>query len=115
MTYSAAWAAGSGAEMPVPRWPGAGESDWQVLQQIIVMAKPAHTVAELRWAEPRMRVNIQAFVGVDTVIGKYPTGVITDQGALGYDTVLGSPADCEPQPRMLVGSESRIGSTTLLN
>ncbi len=99
----------------VPRWPGAGDSDQQMLEQIIEMAKPAHTVAELRWAEPRLRVSLQAFVGVDTVIGKYPIGVIEGQGKLGYDTVLGSPGEEKARPSMKLGGHSSVGSTTVLN
>jgi phage tail-like protein len=99
----------------VPRWPGAGDSDFQSLQQIVEMTKPAHTLAEIRWAEPRLRVGIQAFVGVDTVLGKYPIGVIEGQGTLGYDTVLGVPGEQNKRPSLQVGRNATVGSTTVLN
>ena len=99
----------------VPRWPGATTSDQMALQQIIDIAKPAHTVGQLRWAEPRFRVGIQAYVGVDTVVGKYPQGVIEGQGQLGYDTVLGSPAEQKARPKVSVGRTTRLGCKMVLN
>jgi hypothetical protein len=61
-----------------------------------------------------MRVGVQAFVGVDTVVGKYPVGVIEGQGSLGYDTVLGVPGENKRRP-MEVGRNARVGSTSVLN
>jgi hypothetical protein len=99
----------------VPRWPSATESDRVALGQIIDMAKPAHTQAQLRWDEPRFRIGLQSFVGVDTVLGKYPVGMIEGQGKLGYDTVLGSPEKSTKRPSSSVGRSSRIGCNTVLN
>jgi phage tail-like protein len=99
----------------VPRRPGMTTSDEQALQQIIDMASPAFTVGTLQFAEPRMRVGLQAFIGVDTVIGKYPLGVIEGQGQLGYDTVLGNPSDAAIAPPLRVGSTTRLGCGTALN
>jgi hypothetical protein len=86
-----------------------------MLQQIIDMAKPAHTIGTLQWAEPRMRVGLQAFIGVDTIIGRYPLGVVEGQGQLGYDTVLGEPADANSPPSLGIGQNSRIGCNAVLN
>ena len=36
------------ADEIVPRWPGAAETDFQALKQIVNDAKPAHTEAEIR-------------------------------------------------------------------
>jgi phage tail-like protein len=99
----------------VPRWPGANDGDQQMLEQIIEMAKPAHTEAELRWAEPRFRAGVQAFVGVDTVIGEYPAGVIEGMGKLGYDTVLATPEERKMRPSMKLGGHATVGATTVLN
>jgi phage tail-like protein len=99
----------------VPRWAGATTSDEQALQQIIDMASPAFTVGTLQWAEPRMRVGVQAFIGVDTVIGRYPLGVIEGQGQLGYDTVLGNPSDEAIKPPLGVGRTTRLGCGAALN
>ena len=99
----------------VPRWPGATDSDLMSLEQIIEMAKPAHTLAQLQWEEPRFRIGLQSFVGIDTVLAKYPVGVIEAQGKLGYDTVLGSPEKSMERPSSSVGRSSRIGCNTVLN
>jgi hypothetical protein len=99
----------------VPRWRGATETDRLALEQIIEMAKPAHTQAQLRWDEPRFRIGLQSFVGVDTVLSKYPVGVIEGQGQLGYDTVLGSPEKSTERPSSSLGRSSRIGCNTVLN
>ena len=98
----------------VPRWPGAGPADQQSLEQIIEMAKPAHTVADFEWSEPRLRIGLQSFVGIDTVISKYPVGVIEGQGKLGYDTVLGTPGGERGRTTMSVGRNSAIGCNSVL-
>jgi phage tail-like protein len=98
----------------VPRWPGAGEAELANLQKIVALAQPAHTVATVQWAEPRFRIGIQSFVGVDTMIADYPLGVVEGQGTLGYDTVLGTPGQAATPP-MRVGRESTIGTSTRLN
>jgi phage tail-like protein len=102
-------------QVVVPRWPGATEADELRLQEIIDKSKPAHTIGTLRWAEPRMRVGLQAFIGVDTVIGKYPVGVIEGEGQLGYDTVLGTPSSSTTRPPIRVGQTSRVGGGAMLN
>lgn len=98
----------------VPRWRGAGDAELANLRQIVALAQPAHTVAEVRWVEPRFRIGIQSFVGIDTMIGDYPLGVVEGQGTLGYDTVLGTPGEAAAPP-MRVGRESMVGTTTRLN
>jgi len=99
----------------VTRWPGASDADFQNLQQIVAMAQPAHTKATIQWAEPRFRIGIQSFVGVDTIVGRYPVGVVEGQGTLGYDTVLGVPGEQGAQRAIRVGGNSRVGSSFLLN
>jgi len=99
----------------VPRWSGATDTDQMALQQVIDTAKPAHTQAQLRWDEPRFRIGLQSLVGVDTVLAKYPVGMIEGQGSLGYDTILGSPEESTKRPSSSVGRSSRIGCNTVLN
>jgi phage tail-like protein len=97
----------------VPQWPGAGQPEQLALQQIIDMAKPAHTLAEFQWAEPKLRIGLQSFIGVDTVIAGYPSGIVEGQGKLGYDTVVsGSPV--QGHASMQVGRRSVIGCNTSL-
>jgi phage tail-like protein len=87
--------------------------DEQRLRRAIEREKPAHTIYDLHLVEARFRIGVQATVGLDTVLGCYPTVHLTcptrecqlppsrRRGpSLGYNTVLSrSPA----QPRDPVG------------
>jgi phage tail-like protein len=84
----------------------------QTLERIIEMAKPAHALGHLRLVRPRFRVGVQSFLGMDTMIGAYPEGVVEGTSKLGADSVLGQSVEEEGPPRMRVGTLSRIGSTT---
>lgn len=99
----------------VPRWSGASDADFENLQQIVARSQPAHTKATIQWAEPRFRIGIQSFVGVDTIVGRYPVGVVEGQGTLGYDTVLGVPGEQGAQRAIRVGGNARVGSSFFLN
>jgi len=99
----------------VPRWLGASDADLQNLQQIVQMAQPAYTEATIQWAEPRFRIGIQSFIGVDTIIARYPLGVVEGQGTLGYDTVLGVPGEQGAERAIRVGGNARVGATFVLN
>jgi phage tail-like protein len=94
--------------------PGAGALERQTVERIVEMAKPAHTEAKVYVTDPRFRVGVQSFIGVDTVIGRYPEGVFEGQGKLGVDTVLNAGAEKCP-PRMRIGKTSRLGSGTVMN
>lgn len=86
----------------------------RTLERIIEMARPAHAQGDLQVTEGRMRIGIQSFVGVDTVISDYPQGVVEGERRLGFDAVL-SPSEEEANPpAMRVGTRTRIGATTLL-
>lgn len=104
----------------------AGEAQRPILERIIDMARPAHTQGVLNLIQPRFRIGIQATIGVDTLIGDYPQGVVlTHQAAtttaatggskLGYDTILGQSPDEAGPPTLRVGTTSRIGSGTLID
>jgi phage tail-like protein len=97
----------------VPKWSGAGQAERLALQEIIDIAKPAHTLAEFQWAQPRLRIGLQSFIGVDTVIAGYPSGVVEGQGKLGFDTVLNEPV-ARWHPSMQIGRRSVIGCNTSL-
>jgi hypothetical protein len=89
------------------------DADRSAIQRIIDMSKPAHTQCVLELVEPRFRVGIQASIGLDTAIGRYPTGVREGDATLGYDAVLQDSPDEPAQPRFRVGVRSRLGSTVL--
>ncbi len=99
----------------VPLRQGGSETQQQTLARIVEMAKPAHTQGTVRIVEPRFRVGIQSCIGLDTVIGQYPDPVVTGEGQLGYDTMLGPSADEAAPPTMRVGVRARIGSSTLID
>jgi phage tail-like protein len=83
-----------------------------VLERIVENAKPAHTAGAVQLLRPRFRVGVQAFIGLDTVVGRYPAGAAAGEMKLGYDSVLAE-GDCG-QPEMRVGSRARIGASTRL-
>lgn len=87
----------------------------RTLERIIEMAKPAHTMGDLQVTEGRLRIGIQSFIGVDTIISDYPAGVVEGTRRLGFDAVLGQSEDEATPPAMRVGVRSRIGSGTALS
>lgn len=87
----------------------------QALERVVALAKPAHTAHIIEYVYPRFRVGLQALIGVDSVVGRYPAGVIEGHGSLGSDTVLGLSAGEAMSATMRVGSHSRIGSTTVMD
>lgn len=86
----------------------------RTLERIIEMAKPAHAQGGLQVTEGRLRIGIQSFVGVDTIISDYPQGVVEGERRLGFDAVLSPSEDEATPPAMRVGVRTRIGATTLL-
>jgi phage tail-like protein len=70
---------------------------------VVEREKPAHTLATLCPVFPRLRVGVQATLGVDSVVGGISPLLLNRLATLGYDTVL-SPSDAERQL-------SRLGAT----
>jgi phage tail-like protein len=63
------------------------------VQQVVEREKPAHTHAFYVPVYSRMRVGVQATVGVDSYVSRITYAVLNRLGTLGYDAVLGqSPA-----------------------
>ncbi|MBI5877230.1 MAG: hypothetical protein HZB53_06245 [Chloroflexi bacterium] len=94
------------------------------LNRIVEVSKPAHTQAYVRASTPRFRLDGQAYLGLDTVIGRYPAGVtVTGEGQgedggsgrLGVDAVMGPSRDEATRPTMRLGRQARIGATTRLD
>lgn len=102
------------------------KTDEEMLRRALNAEKPAHTSFDLCLVEPRLRVGLQATVGVDTVIGAQPVARLActhedadappsrpPRNRLGYDMILGAaPGD---QPTFRVGRETRAGVGTILN
>ena len=80
------------------------------LENLINTAKPAHTQAQIVYVEPRFRIGVQSMIGLDAVVGCYPTGVTLGESPLGTASVLTG----RPKTQgVRVGQEARIGTTTL--
>lgn len=94
---------------------GARELSAARLEQVVELAKPAHTQAYVEVVEPRFRIGTHSFVGLDTVVSTYPDEVVEGESRLGYDAVLGQSADEATPPRLRVGVRSRIGSSTVID
>lgn len=88
----------------VPRALAPSPEDVRVLEAVLRREQPAGTIGEIVLVEPRLRLGAQATLGVDTVLGVYPTARLApspdDPGAgaarLDYDCLL---ADAEPGAR----------------
>lgn len=77
------------------------------VQAVIEAEKPAHTSYHLCVIEPRMRVDFQARLGIDTVLAGPPLETRLREGmALGGDSPLAG------QSPGSIGRDSRLGTTT---
>jgi hypothetical protein len=90
----------------LPGWLARRSGLKRALERLVAAEKPAHTQATIRWVEPRMRIGVQAVIGLDAVIGCWPVGVALadangEGSRLGRATVLGAAAG--------TGSGMRVG------
>ncbi len=99
----------------LPRKTCRSQAEEQTLQRILELASPAHAQGTIQFIEPNFRVGVQAFVGLDTVVGRLPKHTIEGEGTLGYDTVIGPALGEEQRPTLRIGKAARIGSTTRLD
>ena len=83
--------------------------------QVIELAKPAHTDARIVLVHPRMRLGVQSYLGVDSVVAAYPTETREGQSRLGYDSVLSGSETRPARPSLRLGQTTRLGTTTLLD
>jgi hypothetical protein len=89
----------------------AGTVDLSLVMKVVEAEKPAHTGFHLCFAAPRMRVGIQARIGVDALVAAGPEDMTLGETAvLGGGTVLAGP---EVGPAS-VGTHGRVGIDTLL-
>ena len=84
------------------------------LENLLRDGRPATTLAQIEYVEPRFRVGFQSMIGFDSVIGRYPAGVTLDQTSLGGTSVLTAPPHKQGGPSLEIGNQSRIGATTRL-
>jgi phage tail-like protein len=89
------------------------EDDRLTIERILEASKPAHTKCVLELVEPRFRVGIQASIGLDTAIGRYPSSAREGEATVGYDAVLQDDPTRPARPEFRVGTRAQIGSTVL--
>jgi phage tail-like protein len=92
------------------------DSERSTLEAIVELAKPAHTEGTIVLAFARMRVGKQARVGIDSIVGGYPTeGVALSDARLDRSAVLSPSEDESNPPAMRIGTRSRIGTNTIID
>jgi phage tail-like protein len=69
------------------------EETQKKVMDVVEREKPAHTRAHYSPVLPRMRVGVQATLGVDTRVGDITPLLLGTTGILGYDSILGCSRD----------------------
>jgi hypothetical protein len=102
----------------VPACFGTSDAARRSLINLLESERPAHTVYQLEFVEPRFRIGFQSTIGFNSVVGKYPGSVrLTgdEPGTpVGPASVLSGPGSCTA-PDFEIGRNSTIGSTTRLD
>jgi phage tail-like protein len=99
----------------VPACYQTSESNRKSLENLLRNARPATTLAQVQYVEPRFRIGFQSMIGFDSVIARYPAGVTLDRSTLGDASVLTRLSGTQGPPSTEIGTQSRIGMTTKLN
>ena len=98
----------------VPACYRASESNRKSLENLLRNSRPAATLAQIEYVEPRFRIGFQSMIGFDSVIARYPAGVTLDKTPLGRASVLTKPPYKQGAPSLEIGNQARIGTTTKL-
>src|ERR1051326_2367617 len=88
------------------------QRSWQRkgLEKLLAQESPAEALWQIEYVEPRIRVGVQAMIGLDSVIARVPSGIKLNDNALGRGTVL------PPRPSSpLRTGDARVGETMRLN
>jgi phage tail-like protein len=78
------------------------------VEQLVAWASPAHTQAQVEYVEPRLRIGVQASIGLNTVVARLPRGVTLGQTELGPASVLDGD-DRRTIDRSAVGTTAILG------
>lgn len=85
--------------------------DRSLVMKVVEAEKPAHTGFHICFAEPRMRVGIQARIGIDALVAAGPQEMtLGEASVLGASTVLAGP----PLGPASVGTYGHVGIDMLL-
>jgi phage tail-like protein len=94
----------------------------RMVRRAVDSEKPAHTAYDLCLVEARMRVGVQATLGLDTIVGALPVAALAcrhettappsrePRHRLGYDLVLAG----RPRPSVGLRTRGRVGIDTIL-
>jgi len=99
----------------VPACYGRSERQRKSLDNLLKTERPAHTQAQIEYVEAKFRIGIQSMIGFDTVIGRYPAGIILAATPLGQGSVLTGPPHAGGGPSLEIGRNVRVGTTTRLD
>jgi phage tail-like protein len=80
-----------------------------MIQRFLRAELPAHVEGTVEYVEPRFRIGMQASVGFDSVVARWPSGVTLGGDRLGRATVL------EADPAAGKPAVPRVGATTRLS
>jgi phage tail-like protein len=78
------------------------------VRALVESEKPAYTQYTLAVVQPRLRLGVQSTLGLDFVIGAHSRLGLNENANLGFDSLLGCPADEKNLP-LAVGRRSRVG------
>jgi phage tail-like protein len=81
---------------------------------VVEREKPAHTQASYRPVFPRMRVGVQATLGVDTRVGEAGQAILGTISTLSYDAVLAASPVLRALPPRRAATAPRLGLDTRL-
>lgn len=84
------------------------------VMKVVEREKPAHTEATYRPVFARMRVGVQATLGVDTRVGAVGEAVLGRVSTLGYDAILGGRPLPAGMPAARAATSPRLGIDTRL-
>lgn len=89
------------------------EAKRQALRDLIEAEKPAHTDFSLCLIEPRMRVGIQARVGIDSVVAGPGPVMRLGSSALGHESYLGGERALSPAKILEAACETEVQGSNL--
>ncbi|HKP51314.1 MAG TPA: phage tail protein [Chloroflexia bacterium] len=92
----------------VPAWVEKDARYRHGLEKLLETEAPAHTLADVRYVQPRFRIGVQSTIGFDSVIGCYPRNTALGDGPLGEASVLSSRRPSTGGPAIQIGKSSRI-------
>lgn len=92
----------------VPAWVEKDARYRHGLERLLEAESPAHTLADVRYVQPRFRIGVQSTIGFDSVVGCYPRNTTLGDTPLGQASVLSSRRPDTGGTAMQIGKSTRI-------